>query len=207
MVTIKAKQLAKFASILCVIPLSVSLISIVSSKAAADEMLGTQVMLIERGIVLNPEILTANDSSASIDSQSLDLQTPEPVEDNLQLQPTWQHPDYSTQSQTTQSFGVWQTSCGTTQYKVISKVSGQQGGGYIYDCWTGSGIVTYATPFPTYGAGVERVCPGNNRGRVHVRPSWGGTWYWTVERTAQPNNSVCYGFQTYMMYDGVRLNY
>lgn len=162
------------------------------------------VILIEVGEVVNPEALLF----VAPDSELADFSDSFPTADRAKVQyrPTWKNPEYS--SPTTRAVG--QSDCTSQNYKVITKVGGQLGAGYMYSCWTGSGYYYNATAFPTYGFGVTAVCPGNNKGAILIQAYWNTAdyWNWSTYRGPYPNNgdSYCFYFDTYMKYKAVKLN-
>lgn len=196
---------------LCVIALLLS--SLFVPAASADESSdaqtgsGENVELIETGIVLNPEALVNAGSATSDEPEHVTTTT-----DTLELQPTWQRSNQSARSTSLTSRAlppfIGPSVCDSTNssYKVISKVGGEKGSGYVYDCYMGSGTYTSATAFPTYGGGVTAVCPGNNKGQIYYRATWGGDWFWSRVRGPETSGSTCYYFDALMMYKTVKLN-
>ncbi|MFT9231316.1 MAG: hypothetical protein ABF515_01570 [Bifidobacterium sp.] len=166
------------------------------------------VELIETGNVLNPDALI-NAGSATDDETTISPMRVTATTDELELQPTWQNPAYVSRTSSSGMMSrasVVSSVCTTKNYKVITKVGGEAGSGYVYQCWSGKGTYTSSTAFPTYGGGVTAVCPGNNKGQIYYRATWGGSWFWSLVRGPVSTNSTCYSFAAQMMYRSIRLN-
>ena len=198
----------RIASVLICLAFAIGTSVITDVSFAAETISNGSIQIIERGIILNPEVLeyAGEDSAVSDVSDEVTLtQSPE----ELQLQPTWQNP-YYTPADKPNTRSVVKTSCTNDNYKVISKVGGEPGGGYMYDCWAGSGFYYSATAFSTYGGGVTAVCPGNNKGAIYIQGAWnnGDNWNWSTYRGPYPNNgeSYCFYFNNLMKYRAVMLN-
>lgn len=181
-----------------------SLMANIAVASEEPEVTGT-IQLIERGRILNPEAIEYAGDDSNLLSPAHNMSP----EQQLDLEPTWQNPYYMpTANPSLQS--VIKTHCTATNYKVISKVGGEIGGGYMYDCWAGNGFYYSPTAFSTYGGGVTAVCPGNNKGAIYIQGAWnnGDNWNWSTYRGPYPNNggAYCFYFGNLMKYRAVMLN-
>ncbi|PLS28884.1 hypothetical protein [Bifidobacterium parmae] len=118
-------------------------ISVDSAYAMPSDSRDT-IHLLEEGYITNSEVLDA--VIATVSTKLTNTSTDEGWEGyiggSLELQPTWQNPQYTKQTRSPGMVSI----CGSGNYKVVtSHLPGSLGNSYTYQCWGGTGTYTSST--------------------------------------------------------------